>query len=906
MKKTLVLTLMFITSLCCFASVLSPYSSKTVSTTHFEIIYSPESENTAAIIYEKGEQIYKELTDMLGIDPELRIPVVITNTYKVNNAYYTSYPYNMIVLYDQVSISDSLAVFEETMLSIFRHELTHALIYNIRGSFPQLVSDILGDYVTASSALYMDQFFTEGIAVYSESRTGEGRLNNSHVMEIIKQAKADGSFPSWSVVNGTIDTYGRGTNSYIFGGAFMNYLARTYGEETLFKYFRLSGDIHFFKLSNELFKSVFKTSPTKAWKAFKESIEVPETVHDCQSLKIDAFKSAQSFEGTSEADDYYYTASSASGDIYKVAADGSVSEKVGSVYSLYNNLDVAQNGLILASRNQMEKTALVLLDPNGNTLLSLEGEEVRGCIVQVANAFSLVTFSAENQVGRLTVYSLEPKNGKYCATAEKAIELGPDAVILSMDGTETGYVVFLLKQGLERKIVYLNLEDYSMAALEVSDILINDISCINGSESIVFSFNNTDPSDPSFSRLGLIDFIPETNSATMHLSTKDISGGIYNPSSNGQTVFYIARFKDRDEICLSDLSYFSLEYSGELSASAFTVESSTINLQTLEEDSAPYSLFKNIQRGSFLPFAFNPSKEDSANLGLTWITSDLTQSLSIVATTGYDFTDKLYYLRATATYSALPIELSLDQCLFVPTDTPSISNYVVQLTAEKAFVLNSDNRVITLSDTISINSAESFRPRNSFSANYYNAKKSGLGYYDFSAQSITLSLTSDYAGLSAALRLKPVLPFNCSGKLTYNLPLSLGASVFHYFGSSSTYLGFSAGATLFAYDFMDNLPYTLFFFKRIHLDASYQHITGIIPDRASISSNTVSASLLFDFCPIIGQGLSEITIHMGPSMTWNLKDEKPSWTFTIRMHLNQRIQKKIGYLSPVDFRKLAT
>lgn len=886
MKKLLILIMIFLSAMFCFASVLDPSEGKIAVTRHFTIVYGPDCENSAAQIFENCEVIYTEITDMIGTDPDIRIPVIITNSFKINNAFFTSYPNNLIVLYDRPSVSETLAVFEDSMLSIFRHELTHALIDNIRGPVPAVASKILGDYISISGAIYANQFFSEGIAVYSESLSGSGRLNNSHVMEIIRQSKSDGTFPSWDVVNGTIDTYGRGKNSYIFGGAFMKYLSETYGEDILFEYFRRAGDIHLFKLSHELFISVFNTTPKKAWEAFKQSISVPEKIYDCQALNISTFKSEQTYESTSCSFPFFYTFTSASGDIYKISTDGTTTAKTGNVFSLYNNLDANADGLILTSHNLQQKSDMVLLDPNGKTLLIFADGAIKGCFARLGHATNAVIYSADNQIGKLTFYEIINEEGKYTAREKHVVSLGFDSSVLSMDSTDSGYLVLLLKQGLERMIVFMNLEDMSMVAFDVGEeILINDISCINGSESIVFSFNHTDPSHPSFSRLGQLFFYPETNRASLYLSTKDISGGVYSPSSDGQKVFYIARFKNKDSICLSDLSYFSLEYSKTIESTAIKA-GEKINKSdpfSLQSDSKKYSILKNIQRGSILPFSFNPTKEDSVALGLTWITSDLTQSLNLMATSGYDFKEKLYYLMTEVNYSALPVALKLDSYVLVPTDKDFNPVFILQATAEKVFVLNSDNRRITLRDTLNATFADSFKLKNTFTVNYYNAKNTGLGYYDNTAQSLTLTITTESAEFSAYYKLQPILPFKCSGKLTYNLPLTVGGLVIHSFKDSITYLVLSAGATLFAYDFMDNLPGTLFFFKRVHLDASFEHTTAFKSGYSPFSEDIVSTSLLFDFCPIIGRHISEMNFQAGITTKWNLRDESPSWTFTFRI-----------------------
>ena len=78
--------------------------------------------------------MYRELHDTYNLIHDFRMPVTITSSQDMFNAYFTQMPYNHIVLFDTQSPA-SMAVFEEDLLMVFRHELTHAITINIKTPF---------------------------------------------------------------------------------------------------------------------------------------------------------------------------------------------------------------------------------------------------------------------------------------------------------------------------------------------------------------------------------------------------------------------------------------------------------------------------------------------------------------------------------------------------------------------------------------------------------------------------------------------------------------------------------------------------------------------------------------------------------------------------------------------------
>ena len=141
---------------------------KVIKTEFFDIIYTPDSEKSAAIIAEHADDLYRELHDTYNLIHDFRLPVTITSSQDMFNAYFSYLPYNHIVLFD-TQTHQSMAVFEEDLLMTFRHELTHAITLNIKNPFWLAVSKIFGDTLNPS-ILIPTSGQIEGIAILEESR----------------------------------------------------------------------------------------------------------------------------------------------------------------------------------------------------------------------------------------------------------------------------------------------------------------------------------------------------------------------------------------------------------------------------------------------------------------------------------------------------------------------------------------------------------------------------------------------------------------------------------------------------------------------------------------------------------------------------------------------------------------
>ncbi|MGI5173677.1 hypothetical protein H0R92_08765 [Treponema sp. OMZ 840] len=266
-----------------------------IQTEYFDFIFSEESALSARRLASCADTLYRKAAAHLQFQKALHIPVVITRDTDVFNAYYTAFPYNRIVLFDSVPPS-SFSVFSDSLVSVFYHELVHALTFNIRSPLWDSLSSVFADALSPSFMLNFPPSFTEGAAVFFESMDTQGRLNDSYSMHVLRQAKIENKFPDWRSVTGAYGSYTDGSLPYIFGAAFTDYIQKKYGMHTYAELWKQGGRVHFFNLSAGIFKKVYGISLSQAWNGFESSVYIPPYEQAPESLFDDItaeYKNAQ-------------------------------------------------------------------------------------------------------------------------------------------------------------------------------------------------------------------------------------------------------------------------------------------------------------------------------------------------------------------------------------------------------------------------------------------------------------------------------------------------------------------------------------------------------------------------------------------------------------------------------------
>ena len=103
-------------------------------------------------------------------------------------------------------------------------------------------------------------------------------------MQIVRQAKLEGLFPNWFEIAGARDTYPSGLLYYNFAAAFLDYLAQTYGLETVTAIYEDFAHLRWWSTPGQVIKSRIGKSVKEAWKDFYEWVDVPENVKTAEPL----------------------------------------------------------------------------------------------------------------------------------------------------------------------------------------------------------------------------------------------------------------------------------------------------------------------------------------------------------------------------------------------------------------------------------------------------------------------------------------------------------------------------------------------------------------------------------------------------------------------------------------------
>ncbi|MCR5317680.1 MAG: hypothetical protein K6E22_05570 [Treponema sp.] len=556
---------------------------RSVQSQYFLIIFPEQCIQSAMELRQNADSICQKIcSDMNMTCPFTAMPVVITQSTDVYNAYFSNASYNHIVLFDAAATED-LSLYSDNLLSTFEHELTHALTVNQKSDkFRHRLCNMIywGDFIETPSMI------KEGAAVAQESRGGQGRLNSSFFLHTIRQTKLSGEFPSWPDVLGSRDIYPAGSTPYIFGSSFTKWLQEKYGMQ---KYADFWWEIinNFHITFRGGFQKVYGVNLNAAWKEFMQSVQVPSINSNplAEEFIGDFFRAAGKKTGaggkagakkldskntsgyrytglTSCKNGFAYIEGETSSVYYSgIKKDGSF-EKPRKLFAHkgITSISLSPDGAFLAvsyhSYNSMNvKTKVKLYNMQSKDWTSLDETGLRDASVLIARGakegkpceYALAAVKVIGQKSFIKTYRI--KDGQL--EEDKELFLGKGEAPFSLCGGRGGNIAFLCKDGLEWKIrnVFAYGKDagkgieYSLGKdVELRDLSfyygsstpsgLNQSDRTSGEESLAFSL----AMPGTFPRLGIIE-----GSGAYILST-DVSGGIYSPVCLGESTVYSAHF----------------------------------------------------------------------------------------------------------------------------------------------------------------------------------------------------------------------------------------------------------------------------------------------------------------------------------------------------------------------------
>ena len=583
LKKCKKLTIIILIFLLCAQLPLCAHSGmffgekklRVTKTKWFDIIYPERCEESARILYEKADLVYEEVTAQYDLVPAFRMPVIITPAVEQFNGMWTSVPYNHICIYDTgFSGSMEMAVFSQTLLSTLRHELTHAVTYNMKNGFWRFMGNIFGD-CAAPGMIAVTTGMAEGATVTSESASGEGRLNDEYAKHYVKQAKIENKFPSYHDVSGASDVSPGGA-PYYFNGAFHQWLQDNYGMQAYAEFWYRIVNAKSITVSGA-FKKSFGIKLKKAWKLFEEEYEVPALAANPvkSGEAADFFEpSKNQYSNLNSAGSFYSSLSEGNGrlvwmDKYgwrifsaqmpeKSQAENSKSSKprVRHIFDQRNvsSVQLSPDGRFLAvtfydDNFGAQKSCVKLYDFNTGAFYSVKETGLKeAVIVQSEEKLYLVAqkYSAQHYSISISKILLSENSGRISEVLP-ATEIIMESEVnpfefTSVNSTE-GSFAYIKKDKLAYSLCICDTEGSVLKEIAFPQgMAVRSLSYSSAEETFYFSYaqKNTMP------RLGML----KISTGELLLSDSDISGGLFEPVYWNGKIVYIGKFLRENRILI--------------------------------------------------------------------------------------------------------------------------------------------------------------------------------------------------------------------------------------------------------------------------------------------------------------------------------------------------------------------
>ena len=254
------------------SEALPGYHWRTLETPHFSVHFHQEEELMARRVAELGEEIYTELTPFMKWTPRGKTQVVLVANRDDFNAWSTTVPFRemKIFLVPPPATMDFDSSDDWLRLTLF-HEYTHILHLDTVDGIPKYLRYFFGSIV--SYGFFSPTWYLEGLATYGETRfTGEGRIGAPLTEMVLRCATLDLKIPTFDKLGGESPDWPWGQTPYLFGGAFVDYLARTYGEDKLAQFNHAYSRGMPYGLNSTAIE-IFQKEFTLLWNEWRQSLQ---------------------------------------------------------------------------------------------------------------------------------------------------------------------------------------------------------------------------------------------------------------------------------------------------------------------------------------------------------------------------------------------------------------------------------------------------------------------------------------------------------------------------------------------------------------------------------------------------------------------------------------------------------
>jgi hypothetical protein len=246
---------------------------RTIRTKHFYVHFNPNTEPLARRIAANAERAYAQLSHEIH-PPRGMIDLVLSDDVDFSNGFATTFPTNRIVVYANPPVSESALRFtNDWAQTVVTHELTHIFHLDRTRGIWSLGQHIFGRAAPLFPNSYSPSWLIEGLAVYEESKlTGAGRIYGSEHRMIARSTAVDHRFPPIGDLSLAQPEFPFGETAYGYGSLFVDYLAKSRGQQNVGRFVDKSAAYIIPYLINQPAKWSFGISFSRGWRLFADSV----------------------------------------------------------------------------------------------------------------------------------------------------------------------------------------------------------------------------------------------------------------------------------------------------------------------------------------------------------------------------------------------------------------------------------------------------------------------------------------------------------------------------------------------------------------------------------------------------------------------------------------------------------
>lgn len=294
----------------------------TIVTPRFRIHYHEGLQHAAREVSSYAEEVLDQLVRIMAHEPRAPIHVVMTDETDNANGFAFVLPENMINLYPAVPDSlGSLADYDDFMRLLFTHELMHVVHLDTIGGIAVGVNAIFGKVLAPNQI--QPRWFIEGIAVYAESRLSSGgRVRNPLIDMFLREDVIADRFLKIDEITTQLRRFPGGGVQWEYGGRFLDFIARHYGEEALTQISLDYGSRIIPYALNVVADQVTGKTYLELWDEWRAE-EEQKTLAVLERVRAEGLRDGDRFPNPSDAEEIYHPTFGPNGELAFFAASRS-------------------------------------------------------------------------------------------------------------------------------------------------------------------------------------------------------------------------------------------------------------------------------------------------------------------------------------------------------------------------------------------------------------------------------------------------------------------------------------------------------------------------------------------------------------------------------------------------------